>query len=64
MGLGDAGGAAVIQPLGAVGWVTVMLTTTAPTPVAGTPPLPVTVRLRVAPGPRGVVVRVSRDPPG
>ena len=49
-----------------VGWVTVTLSTTAPTPVAGTPPAPVTCRATsLWPG-TGVVVatpialRVSR----
>src|SRR5947209_17964657 len=36
---------------GALGWVTVTVKATAETPVAGTPPRPVTCRFRVAPGP-------------
>ncbi len=48
-----------------LGWVTVTLTTTADTPVAGTPPMPVTPAAMVAPGPTGdtnppVPLRVSR----
>src|SRR5215831_7521495 len=42
-----------VRKLGAVGLVTVTLRATADTPVAGTPPTPVTWRLRVTPGPNG-----------
>src|SRR5438270_4798433 len=43
----------------AVGSVAVMLTTTADTPVLGTPPWPAAWTSQVAPGPSGLIVRVS-----
>src|SRR5437763_258038 len=43
----------------AVGSVAVMLTTTADTPVLGTPPWPAAWTSHVAFGPRGLIVRVS-----
>src|SRR5437764_1463319 len=39
----------------AVGWVAVTLSTTAPTPVAGTPATPVTGRSMLPPAPMGTV---------
>src|SRR5438067_10471478 len=43
----------------AVGSVAVMLTTTADTPVLGTPPWPAAWTSQVASGPSGLIVRVS-----
>ncbi len=50
-GRGDPAGYTVTNP-GAVGPVTVTFNTTAPTPPAGTPPRPATVRSTAAPPPR------------